>query len=153
MKQDFRPNEHGRHPKDSTISRRRILALLGGTALAPLVPGHFANAAAAPTTYSLSHEDELFLDDLEKRACLYFWEQASQNTGQVLDRARNDLAGARDPRKMASIAATGFGLTALCIADHRGYLPHEQIVERVKATLDWHLNHFPSGARLLLPLH
>ena len=142
MKQDFRPNEHGRHPKDSTISRRRVLALLGGTALAPLVPGHFANAAAAPTIYSLSHEDELFLDDLEKRACLYFWEQASQNTGQVLDRARNDLAGARDPRKMASIAATGFGLTALCIADHRGHLPHEQIVERVKATLDWHLNHF-----------
>jgi hypothetical protein len=43
---------------------------------------------------------------------------------------------------MASIAATGFGLTALCIADHRGYLPHAQVVERVKATLDWHLNHF-----------
>jgi hypothetical protein len=33
---------------------------------------------------------------------------------------------------MASIAATGFGLTALCIADRRGYLPHAQIVERVR---------------------
>ena len=44
---------------------------------------------------------------------------------------------------MASIAATGFGLTALCIADHRGYLPHAQIVERVRTTLDWHLNNLP----------
>jgi hypothetical protein len=44
---------------------------------------------------------------------------------------------------MASIASTGFGLTALCIADRRGYLPHAQIVERVKTTLEWHLNNLP----------
>ena len=44
---------------------------------------------------------------------------------------------------MASIAATGFGLTALSIADRRGYLPHAQIVERVKTTLEWHLNRLP----------
>ena len=44
---------------------------------------------------------------------------------------------------MSSIAATGFGLTALCIADQRGYLPHAQIVERVRTTLDWHLNKLP----------
>jgi len=54
---------------------------------------------------------------------------------------------------MASIAATGFGLTALCIADRRGYLPHAQIVERVKTTLEWHLNSNAGGARLLLSLH
>ena len=74
---------------------------------------------------------------------MYFWEQASETTGQVLDRARNDLSGERDPRRMASIAATGFGLTALCIADHRSYLSHVQVVERVKTTLEWHLNHLP----------
>jgi hypothetical protein len=127
----------------SSLNRRQMLALLGGAAIAPLLPANAAVAAASPTGYSLSHDDELFLDDLEKRACLFFWEQASPATGQVLDRARNDLApGTRDPRKMASIASTGFGLTALCIADHRGYLPHDKIVERVKSTLDWHLNHF-----------
>jgi hypothetical protein len=57
--------------------------------------------------------------------------------------ARNDLDGRPDPRRMASIAATGFGLAALCIADERGYLPHAQIVERVRTTLDWHLNQQP----------
>jgi hypothetical protein len=85
---------------------------------------------------NLSREDEGPLDDLEKSGCLLFWEQGSPNTGQVLDRARHDLNGARDPRRMASIAATGFGLTALCIADKRGYLPHAAIVERARTTLD-----------------
>jgi hypothetical protein len=128
---------------DPLLSRRDMLAILGGAAIAPLVPAYVARAAAPSGKYSLSREDEQFLDDMEKRACLFFWEQASPATGQVLDRARNDLApGARDPRRMASIAATGFGLTALCIADRRGYLPHAQILERVRATLDWHLNHF-----------
>ena len=131
------------HASDRRLSRRRVLALLGGASITPLISEHVAGAIAPPAGYSISSEDELFLDELEKRACLFFWEQASPITGQVLDRARNDLApGARDPRRMASIAATGFGLTALCIADRRGYLPHAQIVERVKATLDWHLNHF-----------
>ena len=124
-----------------SLSRRRMLTILGGAALAPMMPTHLL--VGAIPEHSLSPEDEAFLDDLEKRACLFFWEQASATTGQVLDRARNDLApGARDPRRMASIAATGFGLTALCIADRRGYLPHAQIVERVRATLDWHLNRF-----------
>jgi hypothetical protein len=129
---------------DPPISRRRVLAILGATTALPLAPVRFARAAAASQSHPLSHEDNAFLDDLEKRGCLFFWEQGSPNTGQVLDRARNDLApSARDPRKMASIAATGFGLTALCIADHRGYMPHAQVAERVTTTLDWHLNHFP----------
>jgi len=125
-----------------TINRREAITLLGATAASTLTTAPSAFAGKPLVGYSLSHEDEAFLDDLEKRACLFFWEQGSANTGQVLDRARNDLApGVRDPRKMASIAATGFGLTALCIADRRGYLPHAQIAERVRATLDWHLNH------------
>ena len=124
------------------IDRRRALALIGGAAAATLASGTSAKAANGFAA-SLAPSEEDFLDDLEKRGCLFFWEQASPKTGQVLDRARNDLKpGARDPRKMASIAATGFGLTALCIADHRGYLPHAQVMERVTTTLDWHLNHF-----------
>jgi len=122
------------------MNRRQAImsmAAVAGCALAP----ELSSFAAEP--WKPSHEDEAFLDDLERQACLFFWEQASPNTGQVLDRARNDLTGGRDPRKMASIAATGFGLTALCIADRRGYLPHAQIVERVRTTLAWHLNSFP----------
>jgi len=115
----------------------KMLALSSGWATVP------ASLVFGARGTAFAPEDESFLDDLISQGCQFFWEQASPVTGQVLDRARNNLNGARDPRRMASIAATGFGLTALCIADHRGYLPHSQIVERVRTTLDWHLNQMP----------
>ncbi|MBS1802032.1 MAG: twin-arginine translocation signal domain-containing protein [Acidobacteria bacterium] len=126
---------------DSTLSRRDILkslAAAGGCAMLPAI-----STASPASHWRPKAGDEAFLDDLQRQACLFFWEQASEKTGQVLDRARNDLNGKLDPRRMASIAATGFGLTALCIADKRKFLPHDQIVERVRITLDWHLNKLP----------
>jgi hypothetical protein len=122
------------------VSRRQVLRTLAAMAAGSALPVAYAMGKEHNT---LSREDEELLDDLEKSGCLLFWEQGSPNTGQVLDRARHDLNGARDPRRMASIAATGFGLTALSIADKRGYFPHAQIVERVGTTLDWHLNKMP----------
>jgi len=122
------------------VSRREVLRTLAAMAAGSVLPMGYA---LGQEHNKLSREDEALLDDLEKSGCLLFWEQGSPNTGQVLDRARHDLNGARDPRRMASIAATGFGLTALSIADKRGYLPHGQIVERVRTTLDWHLNKMP----------
>ena len=122
------------------ITRRSILSAAVAAGGVALLPRGFALAHAAG---SRSAEDEAFLDDLERSACLFFWEQASPATGQVLDRARYDLNGSRDPRRMASIAATGFGLAALCIAARRGYLPADQVAERMRVTLDWHLNKLP----------
>jgi hypothetical protein len=82
---------------------------------------------------------------MERQACLYFYEQADPGTGQILDRANNRLSGGEvDPRFASSIAATGFGLTALCIADSRKYLPSDQIRRRVLATLQFHLNPMPT---------
>ena len=131
--------ESSRMEKEKMNRRQALkaLAALAGCALAPQA-GAFASAPWEPST-----GDQAFLDDLERQGCLFFWEQASPTTGQILDRARNDLAGARDPRRMASTASTGFGLTALTIADKHSYLPHALIVERVRTTLDWHLNHLP----------
>ncbi len=88
--------------------------------------------------FTVSAGDETFLEDTERRACLYFVEQAGTATGQVLDRAVNNGDGKRDPRRMASIAATGFGLTALCIGDRRGYLTHEAARAQVRRTLKFH---------------
>jgi hypothetical protein len=110
----------------------------GGGALALHAPG-----TSTSPLWKGTPAEEAFLDDLQRQACLFFWEQGSPHTGQILDRARNDLTGGRDPRRMASIASTGFGLTALCIADHRGFMPHAQLAERVRTTLSWHLNSMP----------
>lgn len=95
-------------------------------------------------TFAPTAADNAFLDALEQQGCLYFWEQANPANGQVLDHAGNNLGGALDTSTTeSSIAATGFGLTALCVADSRGYQPHAQVVERVQATLDYHLNQMP----------
>jgi hypothetical protein len=81
--------------------------------------------------------DEQLLDDIQKRSFEFFWNEASPQTGQVKDRA---LANGGDQRKMSSIAATGFGLTALCVGDRRGYRPSKDVKERVRTTLDFLAN-------------
>src|SRR4029077_3987654 len=76
--------------------------------------------------------EDALLEEIEKASFRFFWEEADPNTGQVKDRSRAD---GPDARKIASIAATGFGLTALCIADHRGWEDSKKIRERVRNTL------------------
>jgi hypothetical protein len=121
--------------------RRDFLRLLTGAAMLPAIPGM---AVPLPGDARLSSADEEFLDDMERRGCLYFAEQVGAKSGQVLDRAAaNNTTGVRDPRLMASIAATGFGLTALCIADKRSYQPRAQIVAQVRRTLQFHLHGMP----------
>ena len=125
-----------------SLDRRQICKLLAASALAPMMN----TSAFAASNRTLSAGEDVFLDDLERRGCLYFAEQASLSTGQVLDRAKwVNSTGARDPRRMASIAATGFGLTALCIADKRGYQPHEQVLEQVRRTLRFHRDSLPNA--------
>jgi len=86
--------------------------------------------------YTLKPSDRAFIEDLERRAVLYFWEQADRETGLVLDRASADGGRAKGPsRDIGSIAATGFGLTAICIGVEHGWIPRDQGVERVRATL------------------
>jgi hypothetical protein len=137
-------------PIRDKITRRTATKLLGGTLLSNLVVPSITFAQQAPSTPSvasrlLSEEDLLFLDDLERTGCLYFAEQADPASGQVLDRAHNKTStGALDSNFASSIAATGFGLTALCIADQRGFLPNGRIRNQVLATLDFHLNKMPN---------
>lgn len=122
--------------------RRDCLRLLAGAALLPPVHG-CQNASAPILPVPLS--DDQFLDLMQQSGCLYFAEQASAVNGQVLDRsAAFPPNGQIDPRTMASIAATGFGLTALCIADQRGYQPHAQILAQVRRTLQFHANTLPN---------
>jgi hypothetical protein len=92
----------------------------------------FSSAGAA----KLSLQDELFLEDLQHRSFNYFWEQANPETGLVPDRARIDgTALDANHLNVASIAATGFGLTALCIAAERGWIKRTEARLRARNTL------------------
>src|SRR5258708_8899515 len=87
---------------------------------------------AAPVTGSLSPADDQFLDELEKLNFQFFWEQASPQTGLVKDRSNVQT---NNNSVVGSIAATGFGLTALCIGQKRGFIPLVEARDRVLATL------------------
>jgi hypothetical protein len=109
------------------IGRRAFLATVTGSLTFP----SFSRAqGAAP----ISDHRRWVLEQIERRACQFFYEQASPVTGLVRDRVR---AEGPDDRRVASIASTGFGLSALCIADQRGFLPTEDARKRVEATLEF----------------
>ena len=77
-----------------------------------------------------------FVDDLEQRSFRYFWEQADPQTGLVPDRARIDGSSLPESHAhVASIAATGFGLTSLCVAVDRNWITRAQALERTHNTL------------------
>jgi hypothetical protein len=80
----------------------------------------------------LPPEDDQFLDELEKAEFQFFWEQAGPQTGLVKDRCN---VRANDQTVVASIAATGFGLTALCIGERRGWISSAEAQARVLTTL------------------
>lgn len=85
-----------------------------------------------PTKYRFTLEEDRLLDEIERACFQFFWEEVNPYTGLVKDRSR---AGGPDSRNVASIAATGFALTALCIADHRGWQDKKTILTRVANTL------------------
>jgi len=96
-----------------------------------------SSVSYAPAQHS-SHSvrDAIFLEDLERRSFQYFWEQADPQTGLVLDRTRTDGSPSdENHRVIASIAATGFGLTGLCIAADRHWLRSDEARQRVRNTL------------------
>jgi len=79
-----------------------------------------------------SPEDDALLEELENRNFLYFWEQANPETGIVKDRC-NVVKPDKSP--LGSIAALGFGLTALCIAEMRRFISRSEAQGRVLNTL------------------
>lgn len=109
---------------------------VAGAAVLPLAPLlSFAQKQkktfSEPARVPYPGSDDALLDEIERAAFEFFWNEAGA-TGQVKDRA---LLNGNDPRMIASIAATGFGLTGLCIADERKYKSSPEIVERVRTTL------------------
>lgn len=129
------------------ITRRTAIRMIAGSLTSGVVFPSLSErlALAAPRPGVLKPDETAFLDEMERQACLYFYEQADPATGQVLDRANNHTtSGQMDPRFASSIAATGFGLTALCIADSRRYLPADRIRRRVLSTLQFHLKPMPT---------
>ncbi|MBU1075829.1 MAG: hypothetical protein KKH98_00960 [Spirochaetes bacterium] len=84
------------------------------------------------TLFGMTDEDFLLM--VQQNAVGFFWNETSTNTGVVKDRAVNTLYE-EDGYVNGSIASTGFGLTAICIAHSHGWLTYEQAYNRILKTL------------------
>jgi len=132
---------------ERSLSRREVIKICGiGLLARPLVTlagcgKQTRRAFLEPKGAPYEGTDAQLLDEIQRATFQFFWDEASQKTGQVRDRA---LANGNDSRMMSSIAATGFGLTSLCIGDQRGYGKSPEILERVQKTLRFLANDLPN---------
>jgi len=85
-----------------------------------------AAAAAAQTPVAA------ILDTIQESAFNYFWTQANPANGLVKDRSTSGSP--------CSIAATGFGLSAICIGVDHGWVSRAAARDRVLTTLETFLN-------------
>lgn len=93
--------------------------------------------APAQKTQPLSKINNDLLDDISRRSFRYFWDNTDPQTGLILDRVRFD--GKRGDvswhQNVSSIAATGFGLTALCIAARHRWISPVLARQRIRIAL------------------
>jgi len=87
----------------------------------------------------LSRANDL-LAEIERRACLFLYEQADPATGLVKDRAVHSGA---DTHTISSIAAVGFALSGMCIAHANGFLKRDDAQSRVLKTLEFLASRMP----------
>lgn len=129
------------------ITRRDLLRLGGvGILSSPFLafPGCGKSDSHSPgPSHGPAYQgtDAQLLDEIQNSIFSFFWNECSPVTGQVKDRA---LATGGGTETMSSIAATGFGLTSLCIGDSRGYGKTSAISARVLATLQFIYNQLPN---------
>jgi hypothetical protein len=118
-----------------TIAACCVLVCLGSSrataALSALPP-------RTATADDLTADESALLSQIESSAIRYFIEQTDPVTGLTRDRAPTD--GSKT-KAAASIAATGFALTAWCIADSRDELPAGEALRRVRRTLRFAASH------------
>ncbi|MGB2706073.1 MAG: glucoamylase family protein [Candidatus Omnitrophota bacterium] len=84
--------------------------------------------------------DDEFLNLVEEKAFRFFLEHQSMKTGLFAD-----TTGGGD----ASIASTGFGITALCVGAKRGWINKQEAMERTSLALDAFLSEAPGEEPLV----
>ncbi len=139
--------------KGARNSRRKLLRQMAGLSLAlplsrlpaletPLADEEQSYPPAGPAPYPtpvpLQPADDGFLQALEQACFLFFWEQANPTTGLIKDRC--NVRVQQDTSNVASIASSGFGLTAICIGEKRGFISRTDARLRVVKSLSylWH---------------
>jgi hypothetical protein len=85
------------------------------------------SAALISSAGNKSLSDDQFLDMVSHACFKFFWKEAAPETGLSRDNTKFP--------QVYSVAATGFGLSAMVIGAERGYRPRAEIKKRVYAML------------------
>lgn len=85
-----------------------------------------------PPKPGFSPQDDAFLEELSRASFQFFRDNTHPKTGLVRDRGRLPEGKGN---MVSSIAATGFGLTALCIAAERGWIKSRAATEQARTAL------------------
>lgn len=110
------------------LTRRTVLAAGAGASVAACGSGTATPKFAPPAAGTASAASEPnFLNDLERRCFDWFWDLAHPVTGLTPDRWPTP--------SFSSVAATGFGLSALAIGVTRGWVTRPAASERARRTL------------------
>lgn len=89
-----------------------------------------------PKPAVLSADDDAFLEELSHRSFQFLWDASDPNTGITREHLFWDgKPYPTEKRDIGSTGATGFTVTALCIAAERGWVPREKARERALNTL------------------
>jgi hypothetical protein len=104
----------------SCASPSPVSSLVVATGVPPSSPAPAIFLPLLPT-------DDQFLDMVEMKTFDYFWNEVNPETGLIRDRST--------PTSPCSIAAVGFGLSAIVVAQARGWISYEAAYRRILITL------------------
>ncbi len=76
---------------------------------------------------TISSEDRALLEKIQRDTIQYFVRHSDRETGLTQDSSR--------PGSPASIAATGFSLASIAVAQSHGWIPREQAYDQIRKTL------------------
>jgi hypothetical protein len=129
-------------------TRTAVVSAMDRRSFLKTAAGFAAYSIALPSPPSLIQRilpssDDAFLDDLSQRSFRYFWEQSDPYTGLTRDRTAKGRH-LDESRNIGSIAATGFGLAALCIGADRNWVESGLVRTRVRNTLEFFASQAPN---------
>ncbi len=104
------------------MQNKSIAFIYLAIALLAFTPDIYAQRPSTGTQL-LPEEDEKFLDKLQHDSFLYFVKEVNPENGLIKDSSR--------PASPSSVAVVGFGLTALCIGESRGWISEKEAYTRV----------------------
>lgn len=104
--------------------------LVAAMLVAAPLPATPTRSPAPAFVLGAAHSD--LLDELQRRAVLFFVDHSDHETGLTRDRAP---ANGTRATAASSVAATGFALTAWCIADSHRWIAPGEALRRVQRTL------------------